>query len=197
MQVERVLDVCCGDDATVSRWTIGAHTGTHVDAPSHFIKGGKTLAEITLHEWCGPCRVVEIPDRALITIADVMHLAWDDVTKVLFKTDNSLLIDNKPWYERPFNPQFKALSVDAAQFLVQQGITLIGIDYLSVEAYDSQGAPVHHTLLGHDVRIVEGLNLSHVTTGNYQLWCFPIHIDHTNGGDGALARVALQAIPAQ
>ena len=87
--------------------------------------------------------------------------------------------------------------MDAAQFLIQQGITLIGIDYLSVEAYGSEGAPVHHTLLRHDIRIVEGLNLTHVTAGDYELLCFPVHMAHTNGGDGALARVALQERPKQ
>ena len=194
MQIDRLLDVCCGDDATVSRWDIGAHTGTHVDTPAHFIQGGKTLAEIPLEEWCGPCHVVDIPNQPLITLAHLHPLPWEDVTKVVFKTNNSALVEGKFWYERPFNPNFTALSVDAAQFLIQQGITLIGIDYLSVEAYGSEGAPVHHTLLHHDVRIVEGLNLSHVDAGDYQLWCFPLKMAHTQSGDGALARVALQTL---
>ena len=75
-----------------SRWDIGAHTGTHVDAPSHFIHGGKTLAEIPLHEWCGPCRVVAIPNQPLITLTHVHALPWSGVTNVLFKTDNSAVL---------------------------------------------------------------------------------------------------------
>ncbi|MFN8615401.1 MAG: cyclase family protein [Vampirovibrionales bacterium] len=192
LRVDRLLDVCCGDEASVSQWTLGAHTGTHVDAPAHFIAGAPSLAEIPLQEWCGPCRVVALPGCAAITLHQVEALPWQGVTKVLFKTDNSLWVNHQPWYKQPFNPHFVAVSLEAAQYLVAQGIALIGVDYLSVEAYGSVGAPVHRALLQANVRIVEGLNLTAVEPGDYQLYCFPLAMAHAAAGDGALARVALQ-----
>lgn len=181
------LHVDRGDPATVSHWQMSAHCGTHVDAPAHFIAGGKQLHELALVGWQGPCQVIEITHPAEITVAEVSEKLVSGTTKVLFKTANS----NQPWYELPFNKAFVHIPLETAQWLVAQGITLVGIDYLSVESFYAEGAPTHQCLLGANVHIVEGLVLSHVQPGRYNLACYPMHLANPDAGDGAPARVTL------
>lgn len=182
---ETPMHLAQDDDATVSRWTMSAHVGTHVDAPAHFISGGQKLQELPLEGWCGPCHVVEIAHPSEITVAELSEKWPKQCKKVLFKTQNSA----SPWFKEPFNKNFVHIPPETAAWLVAQGITLVGVDYLSVESFHSTGAPTHHCLLGAQVRIVEGLYLAGINPGPYHLTCLPMHL--AEAGDGAPARVVL------
>ena len=196
-QLERVLDVACGDAATVSRMTIGSHTGTHVDAFSHFDAEAPSLNDMELTPYLGTCLVVAVnPKRD-----DVIALNADDLeqstetflseshtlTRLLLKTSNS----SQPWFEKPFNPRFIHLDTSAAGWLTDHNVQLIGVDYLSVEGYEVKGAPVHHHLMNHRVYILEGLYLQDVDSGWYDLVCLPMALAN---GDGAPARAILRPI---
>ncbi|HTI05615.1 MAG TPA: cyclase family protein [Gemmatimonadales bacterium] len=172
-----------GDPANVSRLSLGTHTGTHVDAPRHFIEGAKGAESLALSALCGPARVVRIQDRRSIGITELAQLPLDGVTRLLFQTRNGSL-----WNEPGFQKDFVYLEPGAAEWLVSRGVRLVGIDYLSIEQFDSQNYPVHHTLLAAGVVILEGLDLRSVTPGDYDLWCLPLKLV---GADGAPARVLL------
>lgn len=187
VEVSKTMDVACGDCATVSRLNMGSHTGTHVDAISHFKADGLTIDQMDLSVYVGPVLVVDVPQMPEITAKALfdMDINWSGIQRVIFKTDNS----KTQWWAEPFNNDFVHLSLGAAQFLTGEGVQLIGIDYLSVEGFYSQGAVVHHHLLEHQVHIVEGLNLTEVIPGWYEIVCLPLKIAN---GDGAPARVILR-----
>jgi len=167
----------------VTRIEMGSHTGTHIDAPFHFVEGGRRLEEIPIAELVGPASVVQIPGVPAITRKHLESLTWIDVQRVLFKTDNS-----EHWNDGSFFEKFVYLEPDAAEFLVQQGVRLVGIDYLSIDPYKSEKHPTHFVLLPRNVIIIEGLNLSHVAPGRYQMVALPLNLQ---SGDGAPARVIL------
>lgn len=182
-----------GDPATVSRLDMGVHTGTHVDSPAHFIRGGTSLEEMPLEGWLGNAYVVSVPHD--ISLVDAHWLESkanlpDTVTRVLFKTKNS----SSRWYQQPFNTEFVALSPCGAQWLVDRGIRLVAMDYLSVEAYGSEGAPTHMCLLGAGVYILEGLYLQHAPEGWVELCCLPLRLAFSHTGDGAPARAVIRPI---
>jgi arylformamidase len=194
VQVERTLDLHHGDPATVSMLRMGSHTGTHVDALSHFKLDAPTLDGMDLQTYIGKALVVEIEDPQAITLGELQRkpsfLDLRKAERVLFKTVNS----QTPWYREPFNENFCHLSPHAADFLIELGVKLVGIDYLSVEAYHAKtlyelDAPTHHRLMEAGVHIVEGLNLSQVPPGWYEMICLPLKI---LDGDGAPARVILR-----
>jgi arylformamidase len=164
---------------------MGSHTGTHMDAPYHFVEGGRKLDEIPLEELVGPAMVIHIAGVPSITLKHLTSLVWNDVRRVLFKTDNS-----EHWNDGTFYEKFVYLEPDAAEFLVQQGVRLVGIDYLSIDPYKSEKHPTHFVLLPRNVVIIEGLNLSHVPPGVYQMVALPLRL---LSGDGAPARVILIA----
>jgi len=176
-----------GDVANVSRFSISSHTGTHVDAPWHFIDDGARLADIAIERWIGPCLVVEIPSQD--SRIEPSHLnaitLLADTKRVLFKTSNSAL-----WSESnsEFLESYVALSPAAARWVVAHDIELVGIDYLSIESFDDHEHETHRTLLGHGVLVIEGLNLAEVAPGPYLLLCLPLALA---AGDGAPARVLL------
>jgi arylformamidase len=176
-----------GDGANVTRIEMGAHTGTHMDAPCHFKPDGAGIDEVPLDTIIGPCRVfdlTEIPghiDRAAVERCDLRG-----VTRALFKTRNS---DRWARGETAFDENFIAIVADGAQLLVERGIRLVGVDYLSVEPFGSKQHPVHHVLLNANVTIIEGLNLSAVTAGDYELIALPLRL---RGADGSPARVVLR-----
>ncbi len=175
-----------GGSSNVSRLGMSSHTLTHVDPPGHFIDRGLTVDRLPLEVLIGPAVVVEPhPEKNLITATDLGQLGLRDAERVLIKTRNSYLWAGGP-YE--FQPDYVSLSKDAATWLVSRGVKLVGVDYLSVEAYEAREHPVHHTLLGNGVVVVEGLNLTQVPEGRYQLICLPLKIQ---SGDGAPARVVL------
>jgi arylformamidase len=174
-----------GDVATVSRLEMGAHTGTHVDAPAHFIKDGSGVDALNLDALVGLALVTEVREASVLT-ADIMaELAIPLGTeRVLFHTRNSDLWEQG---KRDFDKGFVAISEDGARWLVERGIKLVGVDYLSVGRFDSP-VPTHRLLLEAGVTVVEGLDLSEVRPGMYQLICLPLKIV---GADGAPARAIL------
>lgn len=177
-----------GEPAQVSLLTLGTHTGTHVDAPAHFIPGAATIEALPLDALVGPCRVVEVPARTRetrqIEPADLEPVARG-ARRVLLKTPSGAL-----WDEPGFRREFVALSAASAAWLVAQGVLLVGIDYLSVDPYEAEPAAAHLTLLGAGVVVLEALDLRAVPSGEYDLAALPLKLA---GADGAPARVVLRS----
>ena len=172
-----------GDEANVSALALGSHTGTHVDAPSHFLPGATPVDGIPVDRLIGPAVVLEIPDT--VAAVGAGDLAAQDLLgqrRVLLRTRNSTLP------ARGFDREYCALSPDGAEYLLDRGVDLVGIDALSVERFGSEDFAVHHLLLGRGVVIVEGLDLSAVSPGVYQFICLPLRLQ---GLDGAPARAVL------
>jgi arylformamidase len=163
----------------VSRVSMGVHSGTHADAPAHFVRGGATFLQIPLQRYCGPCWVIELPEARVIG-REALAEAWPArglVERVLLKTPNS-----RRWGTPEAGKVYQALDVEAAEWLVGVGVKLVGIDALSIE-HDHDGTfPVHHTLLGADVLILEGLDLRNAAAGPYELLCLPLKLDTLDGG---------------
>jgi arylformamidase len=176
-----------GDDANVTRLEMGVHTGTHIDAPSHFETEGISIDDLSMDTLIGPCRVFDLSGIVeSIGYEALKSLDFDGATRVLFKTSNST------WWktgERKFQKEFVYITEEGAKFLVDQGVNLVGIDYLSVEKFGSSDYSTHHLLLRNQVVIVEGLNLSGVSSGEYELIALPLRL---KGSDGSPARVILK-----
>ncbi|HEV8188485.1 MAG TPA: cyclase family protein [Pyrinomonadaceae bacterium] len=178
-----------GDGVNVSMLNLGAHTGTHVDAPAHFIDGAAKVESLPLDALIGDALVIEVPEE--IRAIDEKFVQQHYVAgteRVLFKTRNSAF-----WSEADpqFHTDFTYLDLPAAKWLVEQGIKLVGIDYLSIEKYASEKHETHLALLSHGVVILEGLNLTGIVAGKYELICLPLRL-RSNKGDGAPARVVLR-----
>ena len=186
IQFERSLDLEKGDIATDTTVHFSVHTGTHIDAPLHFLQGGKSVDQITLETLIGPVYVAEVPAQVEVITVDVLKdLALPaGVQRLLLKTRNSLLWSSG---SDKFDPDFVALTAEAAQWLVDRGVTVIGIDYLSIQRF-TDGPETHQILLGANVVVIEGVDLSHVEPGNYELFCLPLKLE---GVEGAPARVIL------
>ena len=178
-----------GDSSNVSMLSFGAHTGTHVDAPAHFIDGGaRKIDALSLEVLIGPARVIRVADEiGEIDPEFIRRCELKGVERLLFHTRNS------GFWNEGFRKDFTHLLPEAAQLLVDQGIKLVGTDYLSIEKFHSGHHQTHLTLLSNDVVIVEGLNLSDVPEGDYELICLPLKIAE-GAGDGAPARVVLRTI---
>ena len=180
-----------GDAANVSVLNFGAHTGTHIDAPAHFIKGAPGLASLPLDALVGEARVVEIPaDARAVEEHHVRAEALGGALRVLFKTRNSDF-----WGERGgrFREDFTYIEPAAARALTAAGVRLVGFDYLSVEKFGSDDFETHLALLGGGVVIVEGLDLRGVAPGLYELFCLPLKLA-AGHGDGAPARAVLRTL---
>lgn len=186
--LERFSRIEGGADANISRITMGVHTGTHLDAPFHFVQGGRGVDELSLAVLMGPATVIRIPDSVDLITQDVLEAALipDGVTRLLIRTRNS-----KYWTRKDpvFHKNFVAISSDGAEALVERGIRLVGVDYLSVAPYRDP-VPTHKILLGAGVIALEGLNLSKVPPGEYELAALPIKL---GGCDGAPVRAVLIA----
>lgn len=187
VQIETVSAIARGDAVNVSRLCFGAHTGTHVDAPSHFIEGARKIHEIELEKLAGDCRVVEI-DEAVKVIGPQHIENLRGVERVLFKTRNSKFWDAP---EHDFRRDFTCVSPAAAFSLVDLGVKLVGIDYLSIEEFGVESFDTHIALLEKEIVILEGLDLREVPAGDYELICLPLKIISGNG-DGAPARAILR-----
>lgn len=163
-----------GDIANLSDLHFGAHSGTHIDAPLHFIKGGKSIDQIPLEKLIGPARVIECSASAtIVDAAELNRHLWRGARRLLFKTRNStlnLLSDPR------FHTDFTAIAPDAARLMVDDGVRLVGLDYLSIEKYGSKVPQTHLTLLGANVVVVEGLDLRGVEPGEYDLICLPVRL---------------------
>jgi arylformamidase len=162
---------------------LGSHTGTHIDAPDHFVDGGRKLNEIPLDCLVGEATVFDIPGVRSICRKNLENLDWRGVHRVLFKTDNSAL-----WADKSFHKDFVYLEPDAAEFLVDREIRLVGIDYLSIDPFGSEGHPAHFVLLPRNVVILEGLDLSKIAAGRYHMAALPLNLQRA---DGAPTRVIL------
>lgn len=165
------LEKNCSGSITVTRMSMGLHTGTHLDVPHHFLPGGKKIDDYPLDRFIGKALVCSIPSIDAIQLQDLKGLALAGADRVLFKTINSSL-----WQQQEFCPEFIGLEEDAARYLVDCGVKLIGIDYLSIQPYSDPQSTVHTILLGNDVVILEGLDLSGIIDGEYMLFCCPLHI---------------------
>jgi arylformamidase len=177
-----------GNSANVSFLHFGAHTGTHVDAPAHFIEGARKIDSLSLEALIGPARVIRVPDE--VNEIDSNFLAACDLNnaeRILFHTRNS------SFWNEGFRKDFTHLLPEAAEKLVELGVILVGTDYLSIEKFHSGHHRTHLTLLSQGVIIVEGLNLSDVPEGDYELICLPLRIAD-GAGDGAPARVVLRTL---
>lgn len=176
-----------GDAANVSRVTLSSHAGTHLDAPRHFFQAGTAIDGIDPRVLIGPARVCAFPDAtAHLTADDLRALPLRDTRRVLFKTPNSAL-----WEHTGFQTTYIALTESAAQLLVDAGVQLVGIDYLSVDAFERQDFPVHRLLLEAGIVILEGLDLRLVPPGDYELLALPLLLQ---GGDGAPVRALLRCL---
>jgi arylformamidase len=184
---EPVKRIARGDSANVTALHLGTHTGTHVDAPRHFFDARPGADALPLDVLIGRAVVIDIPGpRRGIVAADLEREDLRDGSRVLLKTANSAL-----WQSAAFHQDFAYLEESGARLLVERGVRLVGIDYLSIEQFKRPGAPVHHLLLEGGVVIVEGLNLTGVPAGAYEMMCLPLDIA---GADGAPARVVLRAL---
>lgn len=173
------------DSYQLHKIMLGNHAGTHVDAPAHFLKDGMTIADLPLELMNGRARVVEIHNHEKIDLPELENLVLVDDFRVLFKTRNSLIWGTR----KKFKKDYIYLTEDGAKYLTDNGIKLIGFDYLSIDQYGNASHPAHKTLLGNGVILVEGLNLSEVEEGNYELSCLPLRLA---GLDAAPARVILK-----
>ncbi len=184
--IVKTKDMSKGDRNNNSRIEAGVHHGTHIDAPLHFIDGGNSIESLAPEILIGGVTLVELPDVDMITASVLDAVALPPgCERVLFKTRNSDLWNDM---EHEFRLDYVSVTPDGAQNLVDRGVRLVGVDYLSVEAYDLEGNGTHRTLLGAGVVIVEGLDLRDVDAGDYEMACLPIKI---TGSDGAPARVVL------
>jgi arylformamidase len=180
-------DMMRGDPSTVSLLEMGAHSGTHMDAPAHFIRGSSGIDEMPLDAAIGPAWVILIRDRESIKIDELVQHAIRPGDRILFRTRNS----DHVWDTDSFVEGFVSISPEAARYLAEQRVRLVGIDYLSVGGFHANGAEVHRALLEAGIWIVEGLNLKQVEPGPVELVCLPLKIA---GGDGAPARALVKQI---
>jgi arylformamidase len=176
-----------GGKLTLSSFGLGAHTGTHVDAPMHFIKGGQTLDQIPLDRFIGPVRVIDCSANATaIDAAELNKHPWKGAKRIFFRTRNS----RNGWMTDPtFHKDFTYVAPDAAQLLADAGVELVGIDYISLEQFGAPEPKAHRILLGRNIPVIEGLQLKDVRAGDYDLMLLPMRVI---GHEAASARALLK-----
>lgn len=182
--LDAIKRIANGDSSNVSTLRLSAHAGTHVDAPRHFFDDGTGVDALPLEMLCGRTRVVELTTRRSVTAEDLAGVDLREDVRILLKTHNSRL-----WGSPEFHQDFIGMTEGGARFLVDRGVKVLGVDYLSVEQYKAPGAPAHHVLLGAGTIVIEGLNLRDVEPGSYEMFCLPLPVV---GADGAPARVILR-----
>jgi arylformamidase len=185
--MERVMDLGRGDAANVSHLAMGVHSGTHMDGPVHFIHEGPGLDEMPLSATMGEARVIEIEDPKEITAEELARHGLQAGERILFRTSNSI----RCWQAPGFIEDFVYISEQAARHLAESRVRTVGVDYLSVGGYHADGALIHRILLEAGIWIIEGLDLSPVTGGRYEMICLPVKL---HGSDGAPARAILKPI---
>lgn len=188
VRITRTMRLEDGDVANVSRLDCDVHVGTHVDAPRHFLEGGRTVDELDLDCLIGPAVVCHLPNASQITASELSGLDLPvDTSRLLLRTRNSAW-----WAEgsTEFRKDYVAFTADGAQWLVDHGVGLIGVDYLSVQRYEDSPL-THQVLLEAGVVIIEGLNLTNVPQGTYELICLPLRLI---GVEGAPARAVLRRV---
>ncbi len=171
-RIRRVADLAAGDHATVSEVCMGVHTGTHIDAPGHFIAGAAGISTIPAEATVGPARVLGISAEFSITAEELQACGVAAGERILLKTRNSAL-----WADNAFHEDFVHLTTDAAEYLASLPLRCLGVDYLSVGGFHRNGTPVHRALLGAGIWLIEGLDLSAVEPGDHDLVCLPLRFE--------------------
>jgi arylformamidase len=187
MKFEFLKDMRKGDALTLSVYSLGAHSGTHIDAPMHFVLSGASIDRVPLEPLIGPARVIDIPDNVqAIDAAELNRHAWRGAQRVLFRTRSSV----RGWMaSRTFHRDFAYIAPDAAQLLADARVQLVGIDYISAEQFGAPAPRTHRILLGKGIPIVEGLALAGVRAGDYDLIVLPMKVA---GHEGAPARAVVR-----
>ena len=185
VKLERTMSIGNGEEANVTRIDMSAHTGTHMDAPLHHFDEDPGMEALPLDVAIGAARVIGIEGEEPIDRGQLEGLEIRSGERILFRTTNS----DRRWWDRDFDPAFVHVSLEAAELLGEAGVALVGADYLSVGGYEGDGAETHRALLGAGVWIVEGLDLSKVEPGDYELICLPVKLV---GSDGAPARALVR-----
>jgi len=184
VSIQKTRLISKGNSCNVSELKFGSHCGTHIDAPYHFEENGIKIDQIPLDYLIGDVTVFNIKNKEKIDLEDIKSLKLNNINRVIFKTINSTY-----WKLPEFKSDFVYLTKEAARYLVDSSIKLVGIDYLSIEKYGNKGADTHHTLLKNGIVVIEGLDLSEVEAGNYELIALPLKIKDC---DGSPARVILR-----
>src|SRR5437762_4505512 len=189
LKFDFLKDMRKGDKLTLSAYSMGAHSGTHIDAPMHFITTGTSVDQLTLDPLIGPARVIDIPDSVqAIDAAELNKHDWKGTQRILFRTRSSL----RGWMDSAaFHRDFAYIAPDAAQLLADAGVLLVGVDYISAEQFGASAPRTHQILLGRGIPIVEGLDLRPVQAGNYDLIVLPTQVP---GHDGAPARAIARPV---
>lgn len=185
VSISRISSMENGDECNVSAISMTAHTGTHMDAPLHFLADGAGMDRLPLDAVIGPARVIAIGDPRSVTAAELARHRIRRGERILFKTRGAAV----RWKKGTFQEDYVYVSLDAARLLAARGVRVVGVDYLSVGGFREDAAETHRTLLSAGIWIIEGLDLSRVKPGRYDLVALPLRIA---GGDGAPARVALR-----
>ena len=176
-----------GDVVTLSAYSMGAHSGTHVDAPMHFVATGASVDRVELERLIGPARVIDIPDSVQAIDAEELNRHdWNGAKRVLFRTRSSL----RGWMDSvQFHRDFAYIAPDAAQLLADAGVVLVGVDYISAEQFGAPAPRTHQILLGRGIPIVEGMDLRPVQAGDYEMIVLPLKVA---GHEGAPARAIMR-----
>jgi len=187
MSFEFLKDMRKGDGFTLSKYSLGAHSGTHIDAPMHFVRDGAPIDRVPLEPLIGPARVIDIPDSVqAINAAELNRHRWRGAQRVIFRTRSS----QRGWmHSSTFHRDFAYVAPDAAQLLADAGVRLVGIDYISAEQFAAPAPMTHRILLGKSIPIVEGLALEGVRPGDYDLIVLPMKV---GGHEAAPARAVLR-----
>ena len=187
MRFDFLKDMHKGDALTLSAYSLGAHSGTHVDAPMHFVAGGASIDRVPLAPLIGPARVIDIADGVqAIDAAELDRHAWRGASRLLFRTRSTL----RGWMSSAvFHRDFAYIAPDAAQRMADAGVELVGVDYISAEQFGSPAPLAHRALLGKGIPIVEGLALADVRAGDYDLVVLPMKV---GGHEGSPARAVLR-----
>jgi arylformamidase len=182
--LEAIKRIATGDSSNLSTLHMSAHAGTHVDAPRHFFDDGPGADALPIELLMGRTRVIEIGSRRGIGPDELGAFDLSEDVRLLIKTPNSRL-----WGSPEFHQDYVGVTEAGAKYLVDRGVKVLGVDYLSVEEFKKPGAPAHHVLLGGGTIVIEGLNLREVEPGTYEMFCLPLRVV---GADGAPARVILR-----
>lgn len=183
LKFDFLKDMRKGDRVTLSAYSLGAHSGTHIDAPMHFIANGAPIDQVELHRLIGAARVIDIPDSVqAIDAAELNRHDWRGAKRVLFRTRSTL----RGWMDSvQFHRDFAYIAPDAAQLLADAGVELVGVDYNSAEQFGAPAPRTHQILLGRGIPIVEGMDLRPIQAGDYDVIVLPIKV---KGHEGAPAR---------
>ncbi len=184
-EIAKDHDMSRGDHDNVSRISLGVHTGTHMDAPLHFLANGDAIHTLPFRATVGRARVIEIENQEAIGVSELQTHDLEPGERLLFKTRNSA----RDWPKQEFLTDFVYIPHETAEFLAERKVQTVGVDYLSVGGYKKDGAQTHAALLSAGIWVIEGLNLAGVAPGHYELICLPLLIA---GAEAAPARAIIR-----